>query len=141
MSTPFSDVYGVFTSKINDYSLAMLGQELAEETMFRYLQSACNRFTQSAVDLSERDLENKHFIDNVPEEEQEILALYMVAEWLSPKLYTAGLLQQTMTTKDFALYSQANHIKELRGVRADAMREADGMALKYTYRDGVGDLK
>lgn len=141
MPTPFADIYDVFTGKINDLSLAIVFQEEAEEIMYRYLQSACNKFTQSMVDLYKQDLTNKCFEDDIPREEKEILALYMVAEWLSPRLYTADLLQQTMTVKDFVLYSQANHIKEVREVHAYALREADGMALKYTYKYGVGDLK
>lgn len=141
MPTPFADIYDVFTEKINDLSLAIIEQETAEEIMYRYLQSACSKFTQSKVDLYKQDLTNKCFEDDVPREEKEILALYMVAEWLMPRLYTADVLQQTMTTKDFVLYSQANHIKELREVHAYALREAEGMAMKYTYKDGVGDLK
>lgn len=141
MPTPFADIYDVFTEKINDLSLAIIEQETAEEIMYRYLQSACSKFTQSKVDLYKQDLTNKCFEDDVPREEKEILALYMVAEWLMPRLYTADVLQQTMTTKDFVLYSQANHIKELREVHAYALREAEGMAMKYTYKDVVGDLK
>ncbi len=141
MPTPFSDVYSIFQSKIFDADLALMSEATAEDLQYKYLRSACTRFSECDIDLTDIDIEKATFNQTLPYDVQEILATYMIVEWLSPKIYTADLLQQTMATKDFTLYSQANHIKEIRELRKYALEEAANMVIKYTYKDGVGDLK
>jgi hypothetical protein len=67
----------------------------------------------------------------------------MVAEWLSPKLYTLDNLRNYMSSKDFNLFSPANMLKEIRDTYKMAKSDADKARLKYGYHnfDPSIDLK
>jgi hypothetical protein len=139
MSTPFSDIYDIFLGKITDYDFLAVDDLTLEDTLQRYLLSASVKFLRCSTDLS-RDTTLKLFTNNLTYLEQEILASLMVVEWLSPKLNTSQLLKQTMTDKDFKIYSQANHLDELIKLRQYMQDEVDGLINVYTYQD-IGDLK
>jgi hypothetical protein len=139
MSTPFSDIYDIFLGKITDYDFLAVDDLTLEETLQRYLLSASVKFVRCSTPLL-RDTTVKLFTNNLTYLEQEILASLMVVEWLSPKLNTSQLLKQTMTDKDFKIYSQANHLDELIKLRQYMQDEVDGLINVYTYQD-IGDLK
>lgn len=68
--------------------------------------------------------------------EEEILANMMVLEWISEKVHHSDLLEQTLGTRDFQLYSQANHLKELRELEDKIERKVDKLIVNYTYYGG-----
>jgi hypothetical protein len=63
----------------------------------------------------------------------EILSHLMCVEYLTPKLLTDELLQQRLNPKDYSIYSQANHIKEIRELRDLLKSESNGMMINYTF--------
>ncbi|PLR99934.1 hypothetical protein CVD19_00855 [Bacillus sp. T33-2] len=83
--------------------------------------------------MSDRDETLKQFNKDLTEEEQEILSNLMCVEYLTPKLITDDLLKQTLSSKDYKLYSQANHIKELRELRDQFQKEANNLMILYTF--------
>jgi hypothetical protein len=139
MATPFSDVYVFFTSKISDYSFLNLFQDELEDTLEPYLNSASVKFKRCKKDLSDKDTTLKTFNSDLSDEEKEILSTLMTVEYLSPKLITSDLLQQTLGTKDYKLYSQANHIKEIRELRDLYKKEANQLMMDYSYLNGSLD--
>jgi hypothetical protein len=139
MATPFSDVYAFFTSKISDYSFLKLTQIELEDNLENYLNSASVKFRRCKKDLSDKDKTNNQFNIDLSDEEKEILATLMTVEYLSPKLITSDLLQQTLGTKDYRLYSQANHIKEIKDLRNVFKSEANQLMMDYSYFHGSLD--
>ncbi|POI18401.1 hypothetical protein C2145_09725 [Bacillus velezensis] len=91
------------------------------------------KFRRCKKDLTDRDQELKQFNEDLSDEEKEILACFMVVEYLTPKIVTADLLHQTLSSKDSKLYSQANHIKEIRELRNLIKKEAEDLMVQYTY--------
>ncbi|WP_257645262.1 hypothetical protein [Bacillus velezensis] len=133
MPTPFEEIYGFFLPKLTDYSFLNISDQDLADTLEPLLRSSSIKFRRCKKDLTDRDQELKQFNEDLSDEEKEILACFMVVEYLTPKIVTADLLHQTLSSKDFKLYSQANHIKEIRELRNLIKKEAEGLMVQYTY--------
>lgn len=139
MATPFSEIYDRVYNKISDYSFLNLTQNEVEDILESYLLSSIVKFKKCKKDLSNRDQALKQFNEDLTDEEKEILATLMCVEYLTPKLITSELLKQKLSTKDYQLYSQANQIKEIRGVRDKMKSEANQMMISYSYSENSLD--
>lgn len=135
MATPFSDVYSSFTRKISDYTHINLSAEELENILFGFLISAVPKFKFCATDLS-YNVDTKCFLETLSQEEIEILATLMICEWLNPYVNTTELLKQVLPDKDFKIYSQANHLKELMDLQHNIRDEAESLIISYTYTNG-----
>lgn len=133
MATPFSEVYSRMLGKISDYSFLQLTQDEVEDTLYPYLKTSCVKFKKCLKNLSDRDANAKLFSDDLTDEESEILAALMIVEYLSPKIVTSDLLQQSLSSKDYKIYSQANHIKEIKELRKMFKDEANTLLMSYSY--------
>jgi hypothetical protein len=133
MATPYSEVYSRILGKISDYSFLNMTQEEVEESLEPYLLSSCVKFKKCLKNLGDRDKVNKQFNEDLTEEETEILASLMIVEYLSPKIITSDLLQQSLSSKDYKIYSQANHIKEIKDLRKTFKEEANTLLMSYSY--------
>ncbi|MEE4532799.1 hypothetical protein P5667_12195 [Bacillus velezensis] len=133
MPTPFEEIYGFFLPKLTDYSFLNISDQDLADTLEPLLRSSSIKFRRCKKDLTDRDQELKQFNEDLSDEEKEILACFMVVEYLTPKIVTADLLHQTLSSKDSKLYSQANHIKEIRELRNLIKKEAEDLMVQYTY--------
>lgn len=141
MATPFQDVYDFFLSKISDYSFINLTEEELEAVLESYLKKAITRFKKCRQDLNDRDDTLKMFNIDLTDEEKNILSHLMIVEYLTPQLLVAELLRQTLNTREFRLYSQANHIKEVKELRDKINEECEQMMVDYTYsNNGLEEL-
>jgi hypothetical protein len=138
MATPYEDVYARFTPKITDFNFANLMDAEVEEYFETFLKSSIIKF-RYCDKLSDRDETLKQFNKDLSEEEQEILSILMSVEYLTPKLLTDELLKQTLSSKDYSLYSQANHIKEIRELRNKYQQEANNLMILYTFNNSKLD--
>jgi hypothetical protein len=132
MPTSYQSIYGRFTPKITDYTYLNLSDEEIEDNFETFLKSSIIKF-RYCDKLGDRDETLKQFNKDLSEEEQEILASLMCVEFLTPKLLTDDLLKQTLNSKDYKLYSQANHVKEIRNLRDTFQKEANNLMILYTF--------
>lgn len=139
--TSYSDIYSVFFSKVTDYSFLQLEEVDVEEILKPYLISSITKFKKRCrLDLSDRiDMIDQFNID-LSDEEIEILASLMIVEYLSPQIVNLELIRQNMSNKDWKLYSQANHLKELKDLRNESREEAERLIMEYTYDNSLEDL-
>lgn len=140
MPTSYSEVYNSFLSKIDDYyikSQLQLDREFAEDMMLDYLKSATSKFTYSAKDLSKRDDVLQHFNEELTNMEVEILAMLMIAEYLSPKIVRDEFLENRLGSKDYSEFSPANQLKQLRELKKSIVDEVNVLMIEYYYRQGV----
>ena len=79
-STPFSAVYDRFLSKITDDMYMEITEQETHQLLGELLESAIPWFEFPRVDLSAKD--NEKFNVLLTEEEKNILATYMIVEWL-----------------------------------------------------------
>ena len=129
MATPYEKIYSRFLNRITDFNLADLDDYTLNEMLKNWLYSAIVK-VRTSNDLSKRDDENGAFANDLTDMDVELLAMGMTLAWLDQTLNSTELTLQFIGGKEEKYYSQANHIAELRALRADTLRE---MQQLYTY--------
>lgn len=159
--TPFSCIYDLFLSKIQDD----LYLELTELDTYRLLQdlllSAIPKFefprkqlddynlqdvidvgTYNGVESNSEDWElliygQGQFNVLLTDEEMNILATYMVVEWIGQQLASIENTRMKYSGTDFKFTSQANHMQKLVTVKKEYERE--GFHLQRLYKRRAKD--
>lgn len=162
-TTSFSLVYDSFFSKITDDMYL----ELTELDTFRMLEqlllSAIEKFEFPRIDLwdyelfeivdstiyngAESDYQNATaiiysdgvFNNQLTHEEINILAVYMIVEWLSQQLASIENTRMKYSGSDFKFTSQANHMQKLLQLKKDYERE--GFHLQRLYKRRIPDRR
>ena len=160
-TTPFSLVYDSFLSKITDDMYL----ELTELDTFRMLEqlllSAVEKFEFPRIDIWDYKLfeisdettysgaESNYeqvsaiiysggcFNNLLTHEEINILAVYMIVEWLSQQLASVENTRMKYSGSDFKFTSQANHMQKLLQLKKDYERE--GFHLQRLYKRRAPD--
>lgn len=161
--TPFSNIYNSFLSKITDD----MYMELTELDTYRMLQelliSAIAKFefprvnlhdyeesyldevgTYSGVESNDEEVEafvyaGGYFNAALTFEEINILATYMIVEWLGQQLASVENVRMKYSGSDFKFTSQANHMQKLLSIKKDYERE--GFHLQRLYKRRIADNK
>lgn len=141
MSTPYYVIDNSFLNKISDYYLLDMEDEDAQELIDGYRNSASVKF-KKCKKLLNKDDELRQYNDTLTDEEIEILSNLMVLEWLKPQINSMDLLKQSMSTKDYTIYSQANHLEALMQLKKDIKAEVDKLIISYTFsNNSLDDLR
>ena len=150
MATLYSDIYNKFLTDIKDDSLLDFTVEERMEILDGLLKKSISRFKACQTDLLDRTeripaTENTpavegQFNQDLTEEEINILATIMRKYWLNDKIYNLELLQQKMTSKDWKLTSQAEHLLRLIALNQELDKEISRIIVDYSlYAYSVGD--
>lgn len=144
MSSLYSEIYNMFLSDIKDDSLLDFTESERDDILHGLLLKAITRFKACEKDLNDRvepvsedesetgeAIEGK-FNETLTEEEKLILATIMRKYWLNDKIYNLELLQQRMTTKDFRMTSQAEHLLRLTVLNQELDKEISRIIVDYT---------
>ena len=110
-STPFSVVYDRFLSKITDDMYMEMTEEETENLLQELLLNAIPWFEFPRVNLEQRN--ESEFLVLLSNEEINILATYMIVEWMGQQLATVELIRMKYSGSDFKFTSQANHMQKL----------------------------
>lgn len=128
MATSYETIYGRFLNSTTDFNLAEMDDYSLSQMLKAWLHSAIVRMRTSTVLVY--DDENEAFENDLNEQDIELLSMGMRLAWLDQTLNSTELTLQFIGGKEEKYYSQANHINELRALRADTLRE---MQQIYTY--------
>jgi hypothetical protein len=146
--TYISELYDSFMSKISDYSFLdpNLMEDEINEVLFGYFKSARTRFykCKQRLDLLEDPMTSEQYFGYVDEKGQEvtvtltgyeieILSSLMLVEYLKPQVLSSEVLKQSLSDKDFRIYSQANQLRELNLLYRLLQKEATKMITEYSY--------
>ena len=137
--TPVSEVFDSFLSSISDYSFLTLEDEELDERLHGFLKKAKAKFYKCKKDLRLTN-DKTAFMSELTDYEVEILATLMVVEYIKPVMITSETMKQLLSDKDFKIYSQASHLRELTALHKNFKREARKMITDYTYFD-LGEEK
>ena len=132
MGTSYDDVINSFLLKISDDFLSSLSDIDFEKILDKYMISACSEF-KKCTKLKNRNDVLRQFNSELTNEESEILADLMVLEWLKPKMNSDELLEQRMTTKDYKMYSQGNHLDKLISLKKETKNDIHRRIVSYVY--------
>jgi predicted Fe-S protein YdhL (DUF1289 family) len=132
MPTPFSKIDDMFLSDISDDTLLDYTEEERENILDSLRVKAITRFKACKQDLSDRDEVNRVFNQDLSDEVCLIISTIMRKFWLNDKIYNLELLRQRMSTKDWKLTSQANHLQILTELKQELDKEISRMIIEYT---------
>lgn len=150
MSTQITKVYSSFLRKLSDYKFSVINEqdrEYTEETLYGYYISARAEFVQCRKNLSTNrdgselyiEAEKIFIEDSISDKEIEILSILMLVEYFKPIMIRNETLEQALGDSDFNIYSQANHINQLKDLYRELKREANVKAGLYTFVSDVYD--
>jgi hypothetical protein len=132
MPTPFSKIDDMFLSDISDDTLLDYTEEEREDILDSLRIKAITRFKACKQDLTDRDETAKVFNQDLSDEVCLIIATIMRKFWLNDKIYNLELLRQRMSTKDWRLTSQAEHLLRLTILNQELEKEISRMIVSYT---------
>ena len=131
MATSYEKIYERFLNSVTDFNLAELDDYTLNEMLKDWLHKAVVR-TRTSSDLS-RDNEKEKFNSDLSDLDIELLALGMKLAWLDQTIGSTELTLQFIGGKEEKIYSQANHISELRALREDTKLEMQKLHSYNTY--------
>jgi hypothetical protein len=130
--TSFQEVYDYFLSKITTYNEYInLTQEELEVELNQLLKVSLSECV-SFKDISADYILNE-FNRDLTDLEMNIISYNMVVHYLSPKINNIEILKQSLSSKDYEIYSQANHLKELMNLRRDSIQQFHYWMNRYGY--------
>lgn len=133
MATPFQDVYDLFLSQITDYELAVMEETSLDENMLSWMKSAIGFFSNCRHNLYDFDTTTQQFNDDLTINEMQILSKFMVFSYLDTHLIKEDLMKQSLNSKDYRMYSPANQIKAIQGLKESVSAEANLLKSLYSY--------
>ena len=141
MATPFEDVYDFFLAKVTDYSFVDFTQIELEEEFEKYLRSATTKFMSAGEVRLSRDFTKKEFKNDLSDLEKEIISLLMVIEYLNPKIIATENMKQFLASREYKIYSQANHLSKMVDLKNQIKSESQHLMSMYSYQNGIGELE
>ena len=111
--TLFTDIYSSFFSKITDDMYMELTKAQTEADAKDLLMNALPHFEFPRVDIYNFDEEIEEYNIELSKEEINIIATYMVVEWIGRQLANIDLTRMQYSGSDFKFTSQANHLAKL----------------------------
>jgi hypothetical protein len=144
LNTTFDDVYSIYIGRIEDFNL--VGEEngglsLADiqEDLDNKLKVALGRFDNLIETTA--DFTTKQFNRELTFMEKDILALWMVSEWIKPKVLTEQKISDTLNAKDYENHSPANLLEKLINLKKEVDSEASKWTIKYGYKSYIKKRK
>jgi len=132
MSIPYSNVYDLFLDEISDSTFLQFPEIDRDLILKKLLLKSLSRFKACKTDLLDKDDSLEQFNSDPSDEEQLILSTIMRYHWLNQKVYNIELIKQRMTTKDFKLSSQSEHLLRLINLSKELDKEISRMIVDYT---------
>ena len=148
--TPFSEIYTIFLSKITDDMYMQLTPEDTYKILKELLISALPKFEFPRQSLSytyiEEQVEQDGFQEDNPrieyvfenkltDEEMNIIATYMIVEWIGQQLASVENVRMKYSGSDFKFTSQANHMQKLLQLKKDYERQGFHLQRLYKRRE------
>ena len=132
MNTKFETIYNRFFSKVTDDMYMELDKNQTESMVEELHISAIPWFEFPRVDLYNFNKEEKTYNIELSNEEVNIIAVYMLVEWLTQQLVSVENTRMKYSGSDFKFTSQANHMSKLLALKKDYERE--GFHLQRLYK-------
>jgi len=142
-NTAFSEIYKRFKAKITDDMYMELTPGETDSLLKELLLNALHNFEFPRVDIYDYSEELEEYNIRLSAEEQNIIATYMIVEWLSQQLASVENTRMKYSGSDFKFTSQANHMSKLQSMKKDYERRGFHLQRLYKRRkaDGNGIMR
>lgn len=135
--TELSTIYEVFLSKITDDMYLELTKDETYNMLFDIFQNALHWFEFPRFDIYSYNEEVAQYFVDLSQEEINIIANYMVVEWINQQLASIELVRMKYSGSDFKFTSQANHMHKLTNLQKEYERK--GFHLQRLYKRRKAD--
>ena len=136
-NTKFAVVYDTFLSKITDDMYMELTIDDTRAMLEELLMSALHWFEFPRVNIFDYDKEIREFNVSLSTEETNIIATYMIVEWIGQQLASVENTRMKYSGSDFKFTSQANHLAKLQSLKEKYI--AEGFHLQRLYKRRKAD--
>ena len=130
--TRFNDIYSSFFSKITDDMYMELTRQETESLTKELFESSLIHFEFPRQDIYDYDLMLEEYNIDLTKEEINIIATYMIVEWLGQQLASVDNTRMKYSGSDFKFTSQANHMDKL--IKMKKEYERLGFHLQRLYK-------
>lgn len=137
--TEFRVIYDAFLSKTTDDMYMELSREDTEKMLFKLFEGALPRFEFPRKNIFDYDVEAGRYNIQLSREEIDIIATYMIDEWIGYQLASVENTRMKYSGSDFKFTSQANHMQKLLQLKKDYERL--GFHLQRLYKRRIQDDK
>ena len=135
-TTPYSVLFDAALSKLKDYDFDDLSQDEIYIILLPYIRPACVKFKASVQNLKNRDDMLQQFNLVLEDDEIEILANEVVRAYIDATYLKTPLVLKTMlTSKDFHVFSNANHIRSLMLLDETLKKENEQLISGYSWEN------
>ncbi len=132
--TEFRNIYNCFLSKITDDMYMELTPEETKSMLQELFLSSLHWFEFPRVNIYDYDLELEEYNIDLSTEEINIIANYMIVEWIGQQLASIENTRMKYSGSDFKFTSQANHIAKLQSLRKEYERISFHLQRLYKRR-------
>ena len=130
--TSFTVIYDCFLNKITDDMYMELTEIETSNMLGGLLKNALPHFEFPQVDIYNFNFSTKTYNIELTDEEVNIIAVYMVVEWLGQQLASVENIRMKYSGSDFKFTSQANHMAKLQSLKKEYERQ--GFHLQRLYK-------
>ena len=137
MQTLFTDIYSIFFGKITDDMYMELDRYETESLKKELLLNSLHYFEFPRQNIYDFNEELEEYNIELTREEINIIATYMIVEWLGQQLASVEVTRMKYSGTDFKFTSQANHMQKLQSLKKDFERL--GFHLQRLYKRRKAD--
>lgn len=135
--TNLENIYTTFFSKITDDMYMELSKEETIPLLLELFENSLHWFEFPRFNLYDYDSIAGVYNVDLTQEEINIIATYMVVEWIGQQLATVELIRMKYSGSDFKFTSQANHLHKLQNLQKEYERK--GFHLQRLYKRRKAD--
>ena len=137
MNTLFTTIYDTFFSKITDDMYMELSEDDTKKMVVDLFENSLHWFEFPRVNIYDYNLEFEEYNIELTKEEINIIATYMIVEWIGQQLASIELIRMKYSGSDFKFTSQANHMHKLTNLQKEYERK--GFHLQRLYKRRKAD--
>lgn len=135
--TTFETIFSTFLSKITDDMYMELTPEETIALQVELFENSLHWFEFPRVDIYDYNVDLEEYNIDLSREEVNIIATYMIVEWLGQQLASIENTRMKYSGSDFKFTSQANHMHKLTNLKKDYERV--GFHLQRLYKRRKAD--
>ena len=132
MGTPIQDVFDKFMIQIDDNTKYYMEATLLDELLRLYLSKAISKFRDCEKELK---IVDGYFTEELDDDEQFILAQFMVLQWLSPKILCNDNLTIQFSDVDYNQKNPASLLTSLKDMKREIEKSLQRDLVEYSYKN------
>lgn len=132
MGTPIQDVFDKFMIQIDDDTKYYMEATLLDELLGLYLSKAISKFRDCQKELK---IVDGYFTEELDDDEQFILAQFMVLQWLSPKILCNDNLTIQFSDVDYNQKNPASLLTSLKDMKREIEKSLQRDLVEYSYKN------